>query len=477
MTDAIDGLSGAEHRTSPRRALIVEELERILASRAFGRSLRHRAFLRYIVDAALDADYGRLKESTIALEVFRRHAAQFDSATDSIVRVEASRVRQKLKQYYVTAGGDSAMTIEMVAGNYRPRFIDGVAPHVAPRYSMAGRPLFLPKLPEHLRAGYDRAWYLMRARTLEGYRKALEIFEEAILKHPEFAAAHRSVAWARINIAGHQGVPREAGDQSHAMAAAIARAHEIEPDNPEMNSLRGAYVTRFRFDLGAADELFSEGLRRDPESRGARSAYAWLLILLGRFHDARELVEAEFASDPFAFFMRHNFGSLAYYERDFERSKRDFTDALDLEPGHLVVRVGRASTLIAMGEAAAAVSELTQVCAANPELSGLALMRVRALASARLQAEARTALADINRRFVGQYVSPVYRAAAHLALDERNVALDWLERASLARDYWLPNVMVDPAFDSVRNEARFTLILEGAGLAKCANAIAEAEQL
>ena len=470
-----DRLTGAAQSHPSRRALIEEALGHILASRAIGRSAHHRAFLQHVVRATLDAEYGRLKESTIALEVFQRDAANFDSTTDSIVRVEAARVRQKLDRYYADEGAGATLRIEMVAGNYRPRFVDHVptaVPSTLSRgFSVAGRGMVPADLPATVLATYERAWYMMRTRTLDGYRRALALFEDAIRLEPEFAAAHRAIGWARINIAGHLGVPPEAGDQGPAMATAIERAREIEPDNPELDSLQGTYLCRYRFDLDSGQVLFETALKRRPESWGARSSFAWWLIFRGQFDQAQRMFDAEFAHDPFAFFMRHNLGSLAYFQRDFARAERIFSEALEMEPGHLIVRIAHASALIALGNAQAAVTEISMCRTENPELGGVALERVRALAAAQRHDEARAALAAFDHDFANRYFSPVYRSAAHIAFGDVDAALTWLERAAVDGDYWLVNVLIDPAFDALRSEPRFARMMQGAGLSSPISAV------
>lgn len=471
MTDSAnsdDRLFQTEKNHPARRAVIEEALERILSSRAIGRSAHHRAFLQHVVGATLDAEYGRLKESTIALEVFQRDAAHFDSTTDSIVRVEAARVRHKLDRYYADEGAGTTLRIEMVAGNYRPRFVDH-SPAVVPSglsrgFSVAGRGMVPADLPATVLATYERAWYMMRTRTLEGYRRALALFEDAVRLEPNFAAAHRAIAWARVNIAGHLGVPHEAGGQGTAMAAAIGQAREIEPDNPELDSLTGSYLCRFRFDLDGGQVLFETALKRSPESWGARSSFAWWLIFRGQFDQAQRMFDAEFAHDPFAFFMRHNLGSLAYFRRDFARAEHIFAEALEMEPGHLIVRIAHASSLIALGNADAAVAEISACWIENSELGGVALERIRALAAARRYDDARAALAVFDHDFAGRYFSPVYRSAASIALGDIDAALSWLERAAVDGDYWLLNVLVDPAFDALRSEPRFARAMQGAGL-------------
>jgi tetratricopeptide (TPR) repeat protein len=97
------------------------ELERILRSRAFVHSHRIRRFLQFVVEEYLGGRQRRLKEYAIGLEVFGRPDS-FDPRVDSIVRVEARRLRAKLDEYYAGDGGESALRIRMRKGSYVPLF-------------------------------------------------------------------------------------------------------------------------------------------------------------------------------------------------------------------------------------------------------------------------------------------------------------------------------------------------------------------
>ena len=102
-------------------------LSRVLASDAFAASARHRELLRYLVERMLGGDIAALRETTLALDVFRRDGATYDSAADPIVRVEMTRLRSRLKQYYATAGRDDPIEIAVPKGGYVPI----IAPRVA----------------------------------------------------------------------------------------------------------------------------------------------------------------------------------------------------------------------------------------------------------------------------------------------------------------------------------------------------------
>ena len=79
------------------------ELERILASQTFARSHRLRDLLRYTVERIKSGRADSIKEYLLAVEVFDRKPS-FDPRFDSIVRVQASRLREKLEKYYATEG-------------------------------------------------------------------------------------------------------------------------------------------------------------------------------------------------------------------------------------------------------------------------------------------------------------------------------------------------------------------------------------
>jgi serine/threonine-protein kinase len=100
---------------------IRSEVERILASRLFARSERLCRFLRFCVEHTLDEKGDQLKEQLVGVEVFDRKG-DYDPRTDPIVRVEAMRLRSKLKAYYSSAGRPDCVLIELPKGAYVPAF-------------------------------------------------------------------------------------------------------------------------------------------------------------------------------------------------------------------------------------------------------------------------------------------------------------------------------------------------------------------
>jgi TolB-like protein len=97
-------------------------LERLLASPGFDGSARHRRLLGYLVEETLAGRADRLKSLTIAIDVFGRDAATYDREADPVVRIEAAKLRRRLKSYYLTAGQEDPIRIDLPKGTYVPTF-------------------------------------------------------------------------------------------------------------------------------------------------------------------------------------------------------------------------------------------------------------------------------------------------------------------------------------------------------------------
>lgn len=158
----------------PQPSQVRAQLARLLDSRGFSRSERLSRFLAYIVEETLAGRKSRLKEYTIATRVYER-SETFDPAADTIVRVEARRLRAALETYYEQEGAADAVRIAVPKGRYEPVFSwngriagERSAPLVVlPIESI--RPVLLAEL-RRMRARYTRRDAIGRSvRPLRGY--------------------------------------------------------------------------------------------------------------------------------------------------------------------------------------------------------------------------------------------------------------------------------------------------------------------
>jgi adenylate cyclase len=102
------------------QSAIREQLDRVLHSPQFQKSRRRRQFLEYIVNETLAGRSDRLTGYNVALDVFGRPDT-FDPVVDPVVRVEAARLRDKLREYYTADGQRDPIHIDLPKGTYTPQ--------------------------------------------------------------------------------------------------------------------------------------------------------------------------------------------------------------------------------------------------------------------------------------------------------------------------------------------------------------------
>ncbi len=121
----------ANEATELHRALV----KRVVSSAAFAKSERLSTFLLYICDLTFDGHGNQINEQKIGTSVWGRRP-DYDSASDGIVRTQASRLRQRLETYFSTEGSAEAVRIVLPRGTYVPRFESQTTDSRIPEHSL-----------------------------------------------------------------------------------------------------------------------------------------------------------------------------------------------------------------------------------------------------------------------------------------------------------------------------------------------------
>src|SRR3984885_4513387 len=103
------------------KSAIREQLDRLLANPHFSHSKRFPSFLRFVVEQTLAGEAENIKERTLGIEIFGRDA-DYDTASDPIVRVTAAEIRKRVAQYYQDAAKSEELRISLPSGSYVPQF-------------------------------------------------------------------------------------------------------------------------------------------------------------------------------------------------------------------------------------------------------------------------------------------------------------------------------------------------------------------
>jgi hypothetical protein len=116
-----DSATATAALTNEERTAIQEQLERLLANSHFNQSRRFPSFLRFVIDQTLLGQTDLLKERTLGIEIFGREA-DYDTASDPIVRVTATEIRKRIAQYYQEPGHETELRVTLPSGSYVPHF-------------------------------------------------------------------------------------------------------------------------------------------------------------------------------------------------------------------------------------------------------------------------------------------------------------------------------------------------------------------
>ena len=249
-------------------AIIEDELGRMLQSKTFSRASRLRKFLEYIVQEELAGNGGQLKEYQIGVAVFERGAG-FDPCIDTIVRVEAIKLRARLNAYFEDEGATEPVPISIPKGSYRPVFE------------------LRDKAPTPILENPEALYWQARAlgKDPDELRRALRLLSLGVRRWPSNAGLHvRLAAAAAGATCGDIGflTPKEG---LRWMQRAARRALELDQDQGE------AYFFGKLADLRLADKSAVFGAMRralslSPKSAGLHNWAAAILLTEGRFDEA-----------------------------------------------------------------------------------------------------------------------------------------------------------------------------------------------
>jgi tetratricopeptide (TPR) repeat protein len=418
------------------RAAVQDELARVLAAPAFAGALAHQRLLRHLVQATLDGRADELKETVLGIEVFQRPADRFDPRRDSIVRVEARRLRLRLRQHY-EAGPGSALTIVLPTGSYRPQFVVAT-----PGSAQAGALELVERGQFFLRQGHEA-----------GHRKALARFEAAAQADPALAAAHAGVARAWLQLVATNLEPPQPGVQR--ALGAVHRALALQPAQADALVLAAQLTHRFEFDWPAARALFDRAGRVAPTSAYVHHALALSLMMRADFDGAEAELACARQHDPLHLGLRAHQALLHLYRRQWPAAVEALRALLDMSADNVLGMSLLAYVALCQGDAAGALAQYRQVAEQHPALSIGAVGQVQALAALGELRAARGSLDALQQAWAGRYLSPYQLAMAELRLGQPHTALALLRRAVAERDPNAPCLPVDPAFDCLHGDPDF----------------------
>ncbi len=309
---------------------------------------------------------------------------------------------------------------------------------------------------------YLRGRYFWNKRSPEGFRQAIQSFQDAIDKDPNYARAYAGLAdsYALMSTYGLAS-PKEIIPKAR---AAAQQALQIDDSLAEAHNSLALIAETFDWDWQAAENHFRRAIELDPNYATAHQWYAEFLAFEGRFDEALDESERARQLDPLSLIIATDNAAIYFFSRDYDKAIERFRAVFAMDP-----RFGQEHRIIdpyiekkQYKDALADIERWRRQ--ADSPWPWICEAEVYGRSGDR--AKAQRALAQFQRLNRSWKIDPApLLARAYTAMGDKERALASLEQAYAAHSNSLTTLKVDPAFDYLRSDPRFQDLLSRIGLA------------
>ena len=306
---------------------------------------------------------------------------------------------------------------------------------------------------------YMKGRFFWNKRSVEGVKKSLEYFQQAIAADPGYAVAYTGMADAYI-MAGSYGYsimpPREAMPKAE---AAVQKALSIDNSLAEAHASLAYIKFTYDWDWAGAEQEFRQAIALNPLYDTAHHWYSHELMALGREDEALAESRRALEISPSDTVMNEHMGWTWLMMRNYDQAIQAAHKALEMDPDFVLAHRVTALAYMYQGNNQKAIEEFQKAVdlTHGDPVARAYLARGYAFAGQREQAQ--QIINDLEKLAKTQYIPDTELAADYAALGDSSHALQWLERSYEERASALPYLKVDRAYDSLRNDPRYTDLL------------------
>jgi len=312
---------------------------------------------------------------------------------------------------------------------------------------------------------YLKGRYYWNRRTPEAFEKAITFFEQAIETDPTFALAYSGIADC-YNFLGWEAYGYFDPKVTYPRAiAAATRALEIDDTLAEaFNSLAWAKWA-FNHDWEGAEKDYRRAIKLNPGYALAHVWYADLLAGAGRLDEAISEIRIAQNLDPLAPITYAVHALILYFMRNYPASRAEDVIALELQPDFPSAFLVMGRSFINEGKYAEAIAAMENAVLHSGNHPRMRAGLAHAYAASGRTEEARKIVTELEAISEQEYLPALIDVAlVYAALDEKEIAFEWLEKAYRERTALLVWLYPDPMADPLRSDPRFEDLMRRIGL-------------
>jgi len=307
---------------------------------------------------------------------------------------------------------------------------------------------------------YLKGRYYFYKQTAEGFRKAIDYFQQAIEEDPDYAPAYAELANTYSTLLYWGFLPRD--ETLPKVSEALEKALDLDPTLAEAHLLMAKNKFHYDWDWAMADREFKKAIDLNPNYAEAHSLYAFYLADMGQFPEAIAEAKRALELDPLSLFTIMGLGFVYSQARRYDRALDQGRKLLEMDPNffgsHWLIGVGyygkgMVDEAIAACQKAVTLGGGPLVAAFLGFLYGVSGRRDEAMKVVEQMREMRKQT----------YIPSPSIAMIYAGLGERDLAFEWLEMAYQEHNATMTSLKVSNTFDNLRTDPRFADLLNRIG--------------
>ena len=309
---------------------------------------------------------------------------------------------------------------------------------------------------------YLKGRYFLIGRTKEGFKKAIECFEQAVLADPDYAPAYSGLADGYNLLNGYNALPT---DYCLPRAKqAVLKALELDDKLAEAHASLAHIKMKLEWDWAGAEREFKRAIELNPNYSVAHHWFSLTLRVLGRLDESLAEIKRALELDPLSLIINTSAASCYYFRREYDKALRLLSTTLELDPDFGPAHFCTGMNLEGKGmyeEAIACYERAKSWVGINSEV--LCLLGHSYAMLGRVN-KAREMLDELDKLSLHCVVSNYSYAIIHTALGEKEEALRYLNLGYKERSENMIVINIDPMLDSLRDDPRFISLVKSMGL-------------
>ena len=304
---------------------------------------------------------------------------------------------------------------------------------------------------------YLKGRYYWNQRTETGLKKSTEYFKQAVAVDPSYAEAYSGIADACTTLGYFSySAPRDCFPEAK---RAATKALELEPHLAEPRTSLAYISFYYDWDWSNAEREFQQAIALNPNYPTAHHWYSVYLTAMQRHDEASAEINRAQQLDPSSLAINTDVGFELYYSRQYEKAIKQLETAIEMNRDFPLAHLwlGRTYQQKLLYEAALEEYRRSQNGLPNWVVTIAAIGNVYGLSGK--TAEARKVLDQLKELSKDQYVTPYGVALVHAGLGDKDQTFAWLNKAYEDRSHWLVWLKLDPRWDGVRSDPRFSELL------------------